>query len=989
MLENITTRFHTILLLAICFLWSDAVSGQNVLSGYVLDKQKQHPIPGATITIAETDLWAIADKEGRFRIENVPIGKIVVQVTSLNYVKLSSEIIMREVVDTVFFMIKDDLALENVVVTATIQSDEANGTTYSIDRKALDQLQMLSVQDAMSLLPGGKTNRDLTLTSGPQNLYVNGRFSESGNPAFGVGVEVDGVRLSPNALPGITAVDVRNISTTNIESIEVITGVPSVEYGDVANGMVRIHTRKGVTPLTLDMSSKPNTKQIGLSRGFSIGKKGGVLNASWEYTKSVSNIASPYTSYDRNSLTLNYSNTFNKARKPLLLNVGFSGGFGGMSTEADPDKFVNTYSKSKDNVLRTHISGKWLLNKKWITNLEATVGVNYNNKLSETSQNKSASSSQVSIRTKEEGYHVGQTYDQNPNADILLIPPGYWYEISYDDNKALNYSAVLKANWAKRVKNITNNLMIGGEYRGSKNFGKGNYYADMRYAPTWREYRYDEEPAINNYAFYAEDRIKIKTGTHAYLQWVVGMRSDFTSVKGSEYGTVSSLSPRTNLRYTFWERQPKTVSDLSIRAGWGRSVKLPSFNVLYKVPGYRDILTFAPGTTSEGETFYAYYTVPYTRLFNPDLKWQYTVQSELAVEMKIAGVALTIVASQGRTKNTFESVGIYTPFTYKFTDQSDLENSSIPIANRIYAVDKYTGIVTVKDRTGTLPSETLTYREFTRFYSNPMPFNNRYPVDRKSISFIADFKQIKSLRTSLRLDGAYYTYKHIDETLRMYMPNTTQNMADGNPYKYIGIFVGGASSANGEKKRQADLNVTTITHIPSIRMVLTARLEGSLHNYSQNLSEYGNIGRGFVLDSRDAYMPSQTLTDIYGRDRFVGVYPLYYISLDDMNTPIPFAEKFLWAKDNDPTLYNELAKMVIKTNTNYYFNPNRTSFYYSANISITKEIGELASISFNAINFLNNMSRVRSTWSDTKLSLFESSYIPRFYYGISLRLKFN
>ena len=112
-----------------------------------------------------------------------------------------------------------------------------------------------------------------------------GNSGESGNPAFGVGVEVDGVRLSNNALArSATGIDTRNISSTNIESIEIITGMPSVEYGDMTNGLVKINTRKGVSSYTLDLLSKPNTKQVALSKGFVAGKRIAALNLSVEHT---------------------------------------------------------------------------------------------------------------------------------------------------------------------------------------------------------------------------------------------------------------------------------------------------------------------------------------------------------------------------------------------------------------------------------------------------------------------------------------------------------------------------------------------------------------------------------------------------------------------------------------------------------------------------------------------------------------------------------
>ena len=46
----------------------------------------------------------------------------------------------------------------------------------------------------------------------------------------------------------------------------------------------------------------------------------------------------------------------------------------------------------------------------------------------------------------------------------------------------------------------------------------------------------------------------------------------------------------------------------------------------------------------------------------------------------------------------------------------------------------------------------------------------------------------------------------------------------------------------------------------------------------------------------------------------------------------------------------------------------------------------VASISFYANNFLNNMGQVFSTKTETYSSV--TSYIPSFYYGLTLRLKF-
>jgi len=975
----------------------EVASAQYTISGKVLNRRNQEPVDFAIVSVPASGQWANANVKGEFILKNIPAGKIKISVQYLGFVKKETEyVISKNLTDLIFLMDEDNLTLSQVEITAKKGTDLA--TSFLMDRNVLDHLQMLNVTDVTALLPGGKTNRSIHLaTAANQPFEINGYTGERGNATFGVGVEVDGVRLSNNGYRDVTrtnnivstqvtGADTKNISTNNIESIEIITGIPSVEYGDMTNGMVKINTRKGISPYIMELSTKPNTKQVSLSKGINLGENIGVLNFSADYTKSISNLASPYTAYDRNSLSLNYNNTFNKkSGQPLTLNFGVSGNIGGYNNESDPDLFVDTYRKVSDNAFRTSFSARWLVNKPWITSLEATGTFNYNDKLDETSVNKSASSSFASIRTKEEGYHVGQTYAANPNAPIVLIPPGYWYEVRYVDNKLINYNAKIKANWFKKYGDVNNNLMLGGEFNVSGNNGRGTYYEDLRFAPTWREYRYDQESFVNNYAFYAEDvlNIPIKQST---LQLVAGLRGEITDINGSEYGAVNSWSPRINARYIFWEKADKLVSDFNIKVAWGKTVKLPGFDVLYPTPSYRDILTFAPGTTTSGETFYAYYTMPRTRVFNPDLKWQSNVQREIAVNLNIAGNRILLTASQDRTSNPYVYQADYTPFFYKFTGQANVENSSIPVANRIYTVNPNTGIVTINDKTGVQSSEVVSYTQTYAFLGDGKTANGS-PVVRNRVTWTVDFKRIEALKTSLRIDGNYYYYKGLEETLSAYMPNSNQQMANGQPYKYIGFFVGGSSSANGDVSKSVDINFTITTHIPAIRLILSARLEGSFYKFSRNLSETNGKQRGFVIDNVNSLTPSAGQTDIYGGNRFVGLYPEYYVSLDDLKTKIPFAEKFLWAKDNDPALYNELAKMVIKTNNDFYFNKSNLSNYYSANFAVTKEIGRFASLSFFANNFFNNMANVRSTWSGSESSLFNSSYIPAFNYGASIRLK--
>jgi hypothetical protein len=940
--------------------------------------------------VADHALWAITNEKGEFLLKNVSGGEIRIIASCLGYARKTLDLkVTGDKRDLVLYMQEDNLALKEVVVTAQSKSDEIT-TSYLIDRKGLDHLQMLALPDVLSLLPGGQTNRNLHLaTSTEQNIVLRASpTGEKGNPSFGTAIEVDGVRLSNNAAvgDGISGIDTRNIASSGIESVEVITGIPSVVYGDLTGGIVKINTRKGKSPLSVEASTKPNTKQVSMNKGFGLGKEAGVLNVNLEHTKSISDLASPYTSYDRNSLSLLYNNTFNKAAQPLTLTVGLTGNIGGYDSKGDPDAFVDTYTKAKDNTFRTHARLSYLLNLPWITNLEIGATLNSSNKQSEAKTNKSNSVSTTAIHGREEGYFVAGAFDENPDAAVVLIPPGYWYQTHITDSKPIEITADLKAKWVKKFGNSNNNILLGANFSRAGNRGKGSYYSDLRYAPTWREYRYDLLPRTNNLAVFLEDKTNLRIN-RSVLQLMAGVRSDMTFIKGSEYGTVRSFSPRFNTKYIFPEQKDRFVKNLSLRAGWGKALKLPSFAALYPAPSYRDILSFAPGTTSDGMAFYAWYIMPSKPQYNSELRWQHNSQLETGLEIKIKGATVNLSAHHTRTSDAYRSFSQYLPFSYKFTGNDALgEHFPIPSGNRQYVIDRTTGIVTVVDKTGLQPAQELPYKE-RRTFRTVHKYINDTPVTRKGLEWIVDFDEIKAIRTSVRLDGSWYNYRGLDETLEQYSP-TAQNMADGNPYKYVGIYAGGSSSSNGSETRKLNTNLTFTTHIPVVRMIISLKIETSLYNYTQRLSEYQGKVRGFAIDRDNTYFPSANQPEeIYNSDRYIALYPLYYVSFDDMNTLIPFAEKFEWARDNDRTLYNELAKLVQSTNTGYYFNAARLSSYYSANISITKEIGDFASISFYALNFTNNMQRVKSSDTGLESSIYGSSYIPAFYYGLSLKLK--
>ncbi len=974
-------KIFTVILLSLV----TTVSVAQELYGRVIDGDTKDGIPFATIVIEDGALWSSSNDKGEYIFKGLPSGEFTIIISSAGYVKRAISL------DSLKGRLHLDIELEPrrlSIDAVTVVADNSKGnsaSTYTVGREALDNLQIASLTDVMSLLPGGKFQGDKSLLSSDSEFTVRSGGGTQSTASFGTGVEVDGVRLSTNAsASGISGSDIRGVSVGNIESVEVISGVPSVEYGDLNSGLVKINTIKGATPFVIETSLRPNTQRYALSKGFAL--ESGVLNFSAERASSVGNIAHPYTSYDRNGLTLNYIHrTTTSAGDPLSLSLGLSGNYGGYNDVDDPDTNSGNYAKESNSAVRANFKLDYSPNSSWLTRLTWLTTASYSSVQTEVNQIYSQAGSSVSMHSTEDGYYVAQLYD-GTNSGAVLRPGGVWFDNEKYDDRPLSVTSKLKGELMSHISdNLLSRLMVGVEYSLSQNFGRGNYYEDLSIAPTWREYRLDELPAMHNFSVFVEDNLTLNTSENSALKLMAGLRYDMTHIAESAYGLTTALSPRVNLSYGILQGEGSAVSDIDFYASWGEATKLPSFTILYPSTNYLDINTFVSPSDANNTSYRAYLTQVSEPIYNPDLEWQRTSMWELGVRANVLGAAISLSAYRNLTLNNYTLDYNYTPFSYNYTGISAVEGIAIPSANRQYSVDPNTGLVTVSDVTGANPSVVLDAEVLNKFRASSQ-YINAAPVERYGLEWIVDFPRIEAIRTNFRVDGNYFVYKRLNEHLTQSSLGTIQLGYDGEPYQYIGHYVGGASVSNGSIEKGLNLNLTVTTHIPKSRLIISLRLESTLMDYSQALSEYSGGNRSYAISQTGEFFSSDT--DIYKGDTYVITYPEYYSTWSDPNTLIPFYDKFLWARDNDPALYADLSKLVERSNYAYTFNPNSISAYYSVNLTVTKEIGDVASVSFYATNFFNNMQNVTSSWGDSfSGSIYGSGYIPQFYYGLSLRLK--
>ena len=956
------------------------------MRGKVIDARSLSPLAYAAVRVQNLELWAITNEAGAFTIAHVPGGETTVQVSTLGYVTRTITFMLNNDTDLKNIRLKEDnLSLPDVEVTARKQSGTGT-TTYTLDRTALDHSQVLSLGDIMALMPGGQTTNATLIDD--TRLALRSGTGERGNAAFGTAIEVDGVRLDNNASMSETqSASTRNVSASNIESVEVIAGIPSAEYGDVSNGVVKVNTRHGHTPWVAEAAVNPYTRQASLSKGFLLGRRGGTLNLSAEHARSFSDLASPHTAYTRNTLSATYSRAFKLSGTTLNLTAGLTGNIGGYNSEADPDAFRDTYQRQRDNLLRGNVQLNWLCNTRraGVFNVSLQTALSYADKRTESNVNTSSASAQAYLHTLNSGYDIARDYAEGMGTgSIILGPTGYWYVRSYNDQKPLSLQLKLKGQHTRRLSWAVNKLTVGAELNASRNNGRGTYYADMQLAPTWRPYDYSTLPTLRNVALFVENRLTLG-------RWllVAGVRDDVTSINGSSYGTVSSVSPRFNARYHLLKGKNAQVA---LHVGYGKSVKLPSFQVLYPADSYTDRLVFTPASTADNKAYYAYYTHVQNALYNSSLKWQSTHQCEAGIDASLGKARLSVSGFWSRTYNPYQMVNCYTPLAYNQTSQAALESCGISVADRLYNINT-TGIVSVTSRS-TGATIALPYTTRHTYTANQQCVNGS-PVTRYGLEWVADVPLLSAPHTvglALRFDGKYYHYRGIDCTLIAGAPNGVGDQASTSAQQpLIGYYVGSNVSStsavsapavsNGLLNKGCSMNTTLTARIPRLRLIMTLRLETTFLNYRRNLSEQRTtLALAQAGDVEGTPYTGQ-------KDHYVAVYPQYYATWENPTERIPFAQALLAAKDNDPQLYQQLCQLIVRSNTAYYFNPQRVSAYGSVNFSVTKEIGRWVSLSFYANNFFNNMAKVRNTQTGLETSLFNSGYIPKFYYGASVRVK--
>lgn len=818
------SRFRVFSLLSILMLFGVSAygrdSGTYTIKAVILDKTGE-PLSGATMQLVQSGLWGISGKDGEVEIRNVPRLPVAYKVSMLGYKDVEGEICLDGKDNVRILMEEESLSMREVVVVAQA-GQGGESTTSIIGRQALDHLQATSLKDILQLLPGGVSMKNPSLTS-PGQFKVRTLASDD-NATFGAAIIINGMPVSTNAnmntglglssiSSGNSGADLRSIATDDIESVEIIRGVASAEYGDVSSGVMIVNKRIGVSDLNMKARIMPGIMQLHAGKGFDI-KSAGSLNISADYARGTSDPRFLTDKYNRGLLSLAHRKTLLDKTWTLTTNIDLS--YTGEWKGADPDEpeAMKKFFSSRDAFsLRLSHNGMLKLDKALARTLKYDVALSLSSDRIFNDRLVSVGSGAILDATKD-GMYEGTPY------------PSSYETLSGTKSNPVMYWAKFSDLFYLNVGNMSNRFNVGTEWKIEGNRGIGQYDKTPKFKAFAQDRirRFCDIPYMNQISAYVEDNVVLTFSERRYpnITGQAGVR--WTVVQPWRNERMMALSPRLNIAVN-------PVRYLSLRLGYGISEKVPSLQDLYPSPDYYDFYNMS---VSDGQKSYYLYS---TRVFDNkpvSIKTMRGTKYELGFDVRLDnGMSFSVVGYHEKVSRCFGP------------DNSEWKTLVFDVWN---AADvTFTGQKPIYDQQNPSRRDTVLYNLIRP--GNPKSRRNR------GIEFDFNFGKINATNTSFYLSGAWSETRSSSSNLGYKLP-----VGEARNYGPVYVVYPESSYSFSENRRfSATLRV--VQHIPAIRFIVSASAQCILYEYDHEVSS-GTRPLGYIYGSEYIKFTEDQLDDI-------------------------------------------------------------------------------------------------------------------------------
>ena len=691
--------------------------------------------------------------------------------------------------------------LEEVVVTAEERTDRSSASI--IQKEAMQHIQPSSFTDLLQTLPGG-TTKDPNLTSTNTirlREATNGSTSsEYDASSLGTSFVIDGAPVSTDAnmqyvqsdASGSDAkrnsvgagVDMRTISTDDIEKVEIIRGIAGAEYGDVTSGVVRIERTSKPTPWRARFKADGFSKLLFFGKGLGWNNEQTVLNFGLDYLNAKADPTNTLENYQRitASARLQQKWQISDFRIQWQSHLDYTGSIDNDKIDPDihrnrEDSYKSEYHKlSWNNTLRLRQADvPW-----WCFCVQANLSGEID-RIKQTRFVQLTTPKNPAIDNMQEG-----------EATVGLLP--YKYVAKHEvEGLPLNVFIRPKAEFFFDTWKLTHKASAGIEWRYAKNFGRGQIYdlsRPLNYSSSLRPRAYYDIPATNQLAWYIQDDITFPIHEHVSLDMNIGLRGTSLLGLSSKYAISGKcyLDPRANIGINF----PFSKGKVYIAAAIGQHTKMPTLlqlspNLLYMDLQATDV-PIAPTDTT---------MLIYTHIIDPtnyDLKPARNLKWEVRAGFDIQKHKLSITYFEEDMRNAFR--GLMNVETFDYT-----------IGTNTY------------DRL-------LTYSTTT----------NGSRVYKQGVEWQYQSPRIKAICTRFTLNGAWLRTVYSNSE-RMYSTEKSPGVVNGVNVQdhYIGLY----NWTEGYIRESLNTNVVADVHIAKIGLTVSATFEMTFYTASKTLEKNG------------------------------------------------------------------------------------------------------------------------------------------------------
>jgi Carboxypeptidase regulatory-like domain len=230
------------LIVFLCFgasIFAQALGNAGTIDGSVTDPSGA-VLPNATVTILNRitnyQQTATTDSTGAFRLTNIPPNSYHMEVAASSFAKYEQDVDVRS---TVPVSLKVALMVAGARQTVTVESKGADlleNVPYAHNDVDISSLSKLLVSS-----PASGVSDAVVLSSGAVAADSNGFFHPLGDHAQ-TSFSVDGQPISDQQSKAFST----QIPLDAVQSMELITGAPSAEFGDKTSLVVNAVTRSGL-----------------------------------------------------------------------------------------------------------------------------------------------------------------------------------------------------------------------------------------------------------------------------------------------------------------------------------------------------------------------------------------------------------------------------------------------------------------------------------------------------------------------------------------------------------------------------------------------------------------------------------------------------------------------------------------------------------------------------------------------------------------------